>query len=99
MRRLVPHLSLGLFRGIARLAADQGVKTLCAAMAPALLRLLERFSVKFDVLGEPVEYHGLRQPCVAECAKLLAGLSLGNSDYYNVVRTEYLGAPSAPAKR
>jgi N-acyl amino acid synthase of PEP-CTERM/exosortase system len=88
-RRLVPHMSLGLFRGIARLAADQGITHVCAVMAPALLRLLEQFGLRFERLGPPIEYHGVRQACIAAADELLAGLAHERRDYYQVVDAEY----------
>jgi N-acyl amino acid synthase of PEP-CTERM/exosortase system len=87
-RRLVPHMSLGLLRGVATLAAANGITTVCAAMAPALLRLVERFGLVFERLGPPIEYHGQRQPCVAECRSLLAGLADRIPEYYKVVARE-----------
>ncbi len=93
-RRLVPHMSLGLLRGVANLAAANGITTVCAAMAPSLLRLVERFGLLFERLGEPIEYHGLRQPCVAECGTLLAGLADRIPEYYKVVAGE--SAPKTP---
>jgi N-acyl amino acid synthase of PEP-CTERM/exosortase system len=89
LRRLAPHLSLGLFRGVATLAAAQGITTVCAAMAPSLLRLLKRFGLGFHPLGPPIEYHGLRQPCIADCEELLAGLAQRQSDYFEVVEQAY----------
>jgi N-acyl amino acid synthase of PEP-CTERM/exosortase system len=91
-RRLVPHITLGLMRGVGRLAADYGMTHVCAVMAPALLRLLERFGISFEPLGAPVEHHGLRQPCVAECSNLLSGLGARNPDYYQVVNAAYRSA-------
>lgn len=89
VRRLVPHISLGLFRGVAQLAADHHVSTVCAAMSPALLRLLERFGLKFEALGPPIEYHGLRQPCMADGEALLAGMSNRHAEYGQVVDATY----------
>ena len=69
-RRLLPHVSLGLFRAVARLAIETQVDALCAAMAPSLLRLIERFGWSFVPVGPPIEYHGSRQPCIAETSAL-----------------------------
>lgn len=91
-RRLVPHLSLGLIRGVGRLASEHGITTVCAAMAPALIRLLERFGLAFEPLGPPIEYHGLRQPCIADCETLLASMAQRNSEYHRLVETAYRGA-------
>jgi N-acyl amino acid synthase of PEP-CTERM/exosortase system len=73
-RRLMPHISLGLFRAVGRLALENDVSTMCAAMAPSLLRLLERFDISFEHLGPAIDYHGLRQPCLAHLNVLLAEL-------------------------
>jgi len=54
--------------------------------------LLERFGISFEPLGAPVEHHGLRQPCVAECSNLLSGLGARNPDYYQVVNAAYRSA-------
>jgi N-acyl amino acid synthase of PEP-CTERM/exosortase system len=89
LRRLAPHLSVGLLRGVATLAAAEGVTTVCAAMAPSLLRLLKRFGLAFEPLGPPIEYHGLRQPCIANCEALLAGLAVRQADYFEVVEQAY----------
>ena len=88
-RRLAPHMSLGLIRGIARLAAEHGVTHVCAVMAPALLRLLERFGLTFERLGPPIDYHGERQPCIAAVEGLLDGLARYDGDYHQVVEAEF----------
>ena len=92
LRRLAPHLSLGLLRGVATLASAQGITTLCAAMAPSLLRLLKRFGLQFEPLGPPVEYHGTRQPCIAACSQLLTGMADQQPDYYPIVDAAYRGS-------
>lgn len=91
-RRLAPHMTLGLFRGVATLATAHGVTHLCAAMAPALLRLLERFGLAFARLGDPIEYHGLRQPCIAELTALREGLSRSREEYSRFVETAFTPA-------
>jgi N-acyl amino acid synthase of PEP-CTERM/exosortase system len=87
-RRLLPHISLGLFRAIGRLALDNNVSTLCAAMAPSLLRLLERFNISFESLGPPIDYHGVRQPCVAETLVLLAEIEREHAALAQFIRRE-----------
>ena len=82
-------MTLGLFRGAATLAAAHGVTHLCAAMAPALLRLLDRFGPAFERLGPPIEYHGLRQPCLAELDALREGLSRTRDEYSRFVEAAF----------
>lgn len=98
IRRLMPHMSLGLVRGACLLAAQHDVETVCAAMVPALLRLLERLGLVFERLGPLIEHHGLRQPCVADCEELLAGMAKLKPDYYEVVST-VLSPPTDGAAR
>ncbi len=95
LRRLVPHMSLGLIRGVGQLAARHGMERVCAAMAPALMRLLERFGLVFERLGPLIDFHGSRQPCVGECEQLLAGMAGCNEDYYRVVAQAYRSSPTA----
>jgi N-acyl amino acid synthase of PEP-CTERM/exosortase system len=92
-RRLAPHVSLGLIQGVGKLAAYHGITNLCAAMAPPLLRLLERFGLVFERLGPAIEYHGLRQPCIANCEALLAGMENRKPDFYRVVAEVYRATP------
>lgn len=89
LRRLVPHMSLGLLQGVARVASSHGITTVCAAMAPPLLRLLEQLGMAFERLGPIIDCHGLRQPCVAECEQLLAGMASRNPDYHRIVAAAY----------
>jgi N-acyl amino acid synthase of PEP-CTERM/exosortase system len=91
LRRLAPHLSVGLLRGVATLASNQGITTVCAAMAPPLLRLLRRFGLIFEPLGPPIEYHGVRQPCIASCETLLAGMAGKQPLYHRIVDAAYRG--------
>jgi N-acyl amino acid synthase of PEP-CTERM/exosortase system len=89
LRRLVPHMSLGLLRGVGLLAARHGMETVCAAMAPSLMRLLERFGLVFERLGPLIDFHGSRQPCLGECEQLLAGMAERNEDYHRLVAQAY----------
>jgi N-acyl amino acid synthase of PEP-CTERM/exosortase system len=89
VRRLVPHMSLGLIRGVFGLAANEGITTLAAAMVPALVRLLERFGIVFQPLGPPIDFHGLRQPCIADCEALLAGMAARNEEYHRLADAAY----------
>jgi N-acyl amino acid synthase of PEP-CTERM/exosortase system len=68
-------LRLALIQGAVRLSAEAGHTHWLAVMEPTLLRLLRATGIHFDPLGPPVEYHGLRQPAVAELMPLLARLA------------------------
>lgn len=63
-RRILPHISLGLFAAVMHMAHDHGITHCYAVMEPALLRLLGRFGVIFNRIGPDVDYHGKRTPCI-----------------------------------
>ncbi|MFZ3236332.1 MAG: PEP-CTERM/exosortase system-associated acyltransferase [Stellaceae bacterium] len=70
-RRLLPHITFGLVRGILGLCLEYEIRFLAAVMEPALLRLLSRLGLDFEAVGPLVEHHGLRQPCLADIDALL----------------------------
>jgi N-acyl amino acid synthase of PEP-CTERM/exosortase system len=65
-RRRIPDISLGLMQAVIEMASAAGVTHLCAAMEPALLRMLRRLGMHFFSLGSEMEYHGRRQPCYVD---------------------------------
>jgi N-acyl amino acid synthase of PEP-CTERM/exosortase system len=60
-------------------------------MAPALLRLLERFGLIFQRLGPAIDYHGMRQPVIANCETLLQGMAARHAEYYELIESTYHG--------
>jgi N-acyl amino acid synthase of PEP-CTERM/exosortase system len=76
-RRAMPHLTLELIRGIHQIAVSQQLQYLCACMRPALRRLLDQLGFHFKAIGPLVNYHGLRQPCIAAVDDLVVGFSAG----------------------
>ncbi|MEK7323579.1 MAG: PEP-CTERM/exosortase system-associated acyltransferase [Pseudomonadota bacterium] len=70
-RRLIPHITVGLFTAIVRMSAQHGIRYWYAVMEPSLLRLLTRFGIHFTLIGPAVEYHGARQPCFADADEVL----------------------------
>lgn len=73
-RRVLPHISLGLFAAVMRMVHDHGITHCYAVMEPALLRLLGRFGVIFNRIGPNVDYHGIRVPCLATVEEALPNI-------------------------
>lgn len=73
-RRVLPHLSLGLFAAVMHMAHDHGITHCYAVMEPALLRLLGRFGVIFHRIGADVDYHGNRTPCLGTMDEALPNI-------------------------
>jgi N-acyl amino acid synthase of PEP-CTERM/exosortase system len=70
-RRVAAYITFGLMRGVLEICAEYGVTHICAVMEPALIRLLRRFGLDFTEIGDLVDHHGLRQPCVARLDDLV----------------------------
>ncbi len=65
-------LRLALLRAAVWLSAEAGHTHLLAVMEPTLLRLLRASGIHMVPLGPLVDYHGLRQPVVADLVPTLA---------------------------
>jgi N-acyl amino acid synthase of PEP-CTERM/exosortase system len=63
-RRVLPHISLGLFAAVMRMVHEHHITHCYAVMESALLRLLGRFGIIFNRIGPDVDYHGTRVPCI-----------------------------------
>lgn len=70
-RRVAPYITFGLMRGVLEICAEYGMTHICAVMEPALIRILRRFGLDFEGIGDLVNHHGLRQPCVARLKDLV----------------------------
>ena len=70
-QRVMPFITFGLLRGIVGTCLQSGLTHTTAVMEPPLIRLLKRFGLDFRSVGGLVEYHGLRQPCVARLHDLI----------------------------
>ena len=65
-------LRLSLVQGAVQMSRDLGVTHWCAVMERSLLRLLRTTAIHFSPVGPCVEYHGLRQPAVADLGTMMA---------------------------
>jgi N-acyl amino acid synthase of PEP-CTERM/exosortase system len=73
-RRVLPHISLGLFAAVIRMMHAHEVSHCYAVMEPALVRLLGRFGVVFRRIGPDVNYHGVRVPCLSTLSDSLPSI-------------------------
>jgi len=84
-RRVLPHITFGLMRAVAKMSVDNGITHLVAVMEPALLRLVGRVGFEFTPIGPLVDYHGIRQPCFATNHDLGKGLIARRPDVMKTV--------------
>ncbi|HBC58097.1 MAG TPA: PEP-CTERM/exosortase system-associated acyltransferase [Gammaproteobacteria bacterium] len=84
-RRYLPYITLGLFRSIVQMSADQGIDNWFAVMEPMLLRLLKRFGIEFMRIGTDVEYHGKRVPVFNSVEEVLLGIQHLRPEVYHFI--------------
>lgn len=87
-RRVLPQITLGLFQAIVRMSRDHEIRLWVAVMEPTLLRLLRRFGIYFTPIGEPVEYHGLRIPCVGPVDDVMDGIRRNFPEVFQFITCE-----------
>ncbi|MCB2102707.1 MAG: PEP-CTERM/exosortase system-associated acyltransferase [Rhodobacterales bacterium] len=85
IRRLMPHITLGLMQGVLRMCVENNLPYVCASMEAQLLRLLARVGIRFDNIGPPVELFGLRQPCYRKGTELLDEVRREHPDVWDVL--------------
>ena len=95
-RRVIPHLILGLFLAIVQMSKEHGITHWYAVMDRSLLRLLAKFGIHFNTLGDPVNYHGVRQPCFGPVDEVLAGIWRTNFEVWQLITDDGVLWP-APA--
>jgi N-acyl amino acid synthase of PEP-CTERM/exosortase system len=71
-RRMLRYITIGLIRGALEMCRDNDIQYVCAVMERSLIRLLGRLGFVFEHLGGLIEYHGARQPCVAQVNQIVS---------------------------
>jgi N-acyl amino acid synthase of PEP-CTERM/exosortase system len=70
-RRMLRYITFGLIRGALEICRENDIQYICAVMERALIRLLARLGLAFEHLGDIIDYHGARQPCLATVSHLI----------------------------
>lgn len=84
-RRVVPHMTLGLMTALFEVALVHGITHLCAVIDPALLRMLSKLGLRFVSVGDPIEFHGQRQPVYVDGNMLMASQAVTHPEIHDVV--------------
>ncbi|MEZ5587539.1 MAG: PEP-CTERM/exosortase system-associated acyltransferase [Sedimenticolaceae bacterium] len=61
-RRRFPHIALGLYLGASAVGLADGASGVYAMMEPRLARHLRFAGIRFEQVGEPIDFRGLRAP-------------------------------------
>lgn len=80
--RVIPFMALGLIKAIMDWNKQYNFELGCAAMEPALIRLLETLGFHFNRIGHPVDYHGTRHLLYDNFTKVLGTLKQERPDIY-----------------
>lgn len=80
-----PSMMLGLFHLYLRFSMENSVRYWYAAVEPSLFRHFERLGMRFDKVGLPVEYHGLRQWCHAKVDEWLMRVRDERNDVWDIL--------------
>lgn len=83
--RMLPHITLGLFAGVVRMSAQHHITHWLAVMEPTFFRLLSRYGIYFQKAGPVVDYHGRRQPAVANIDSVLSGIHTKRKDAWEII--------------
>lgn len=94
-RQDVPNIALNLIAVALQIAFERGVEYALAAMEPPLMRLLSRFGIRFEPLGQLVEYHGWRQPCYAHLPTMMARVERERPQLWDIMTEHGQIWPSA----
>jgi len=70
-KRSAALLTIALFACAIRMSSQNNIHYWYAIMEPTLLRAVSMLGIHFIKVGPPVDYHGLRIPCVIKIADLL----------------------------
>lgn len=89
----LPHISLGLIAMLFVTSARHQITHWYAAMEPSLSRLLSRSGVDFTPIGPVIDYHGRRQPMIANVRDLLGNIYHRRYEFYQLIE-QLGGVPS-----
>ncbi len=91
-----PHSFLllhGLITAGLRMAMEIKSTYLYACIQTPLFRLLRKFGIHFIKIGPPVEYHGLRFPCLGTTESFLSGIYKHRPDLWELITEDGELAP------
>jgi len=83
--RCFPFIAIGLYMAAATMAIDTGIRHVYVMMEPRLARSMNFVGIKFQPLGAPIEYHGLRAPYYINPEIFLSNLSPGFKNLYKAI--------------
>ncbi|MBI4847320.1 MAG: GNAT family N-acetyltransferase [Nitrospirae bacterium] len=74
-RRVRHELIINLYKAIYQESKRRNINYWYAVMTKGIVLLLNKFGLKFEAIGDPVDYHGIRTPYLADIKKIEMGMS------------------------
>lgn len=85
---VMQHAFVGLAQASMRLSAENGITHWLGLMEPIFIKRVARLGIYFDKVGEPVEYHGKRQPVSAGLGTMLATVHRLQPEVWEIMTDE-----------
>lgn len=86
--RCFPFIAIGLYMAAATMGMNSGIRHVFVMMEPRLARSMRFVGIKFQQLGAPVDYHGLRAPYYINANIFMNNLSPGFKSLYNTIEKD-----------
>ena len=81
-RRRRHEVIINLYKAIYQESKQRGLTHWYAVMTKGIVLLLGKFGVKFQAIGDPVDYHGIRTPYLGEIREIEQEMSENNPQLY-----------------
>jgi N-acyl-L-homoserine lactone synthetase len=81
-RRKRHEIIISLYKAIYIESKRRQLSHWYAVMTKGIVTLLDRFGLKFEAIGDPVDYHGIRTPYLGEIVKIEEEISNREPDLY-----------------
>ncbi|MBI5742165.1 MAG: GNAT family N-acetyltransferase [Nitrospirae bacterium] len=81
-RRKRHEIVVGLYKAIYRESRRRQISNWYAVMTKGIVTLLDGLGLKFEAIGDPVDYRGIRTPYLGELSKIEEGISKKDPELY-----------------
>lgn len=81
-RRRRHEVLISLYKAVYQESKQRGLSHWYSIMTKGIVMLLGKFGLKFEEIGDPVDYHGIRTPYLVEIRKIEEEMTDRNPDLY-----------------
>lgn len=84
-QRFAAYETMALMAAVTKMSAEQGITHVLALVTAPLVRLVSRFGISFKLIGEPTEFHGLRQAVLLDLTADLSVVAAQRPDFWRIL--------------